>query len=485
MAMDAVDLENVSRGFLAFSWGNLSPRDRAKVMADFPQTVWLFGAGASHHYNLNARGVPVPLANGFFSAFNDLPTSEGFHAHVGPLISFLCHHRGVNPFDVAQWSENIEDFMTSVESELNEIKEKKSKKELNSDEMGRAISLSAVFNNMLFIFANVINEAQNGPSESVYKYLLNFCGPNDTFITFNWDTLLDRALADTGGWSPNDGYGLSFSMVLDSKWEQEIESSSNFQTKWKLLKLHGSTNWLVPYASFHFQTLDYAPLVQESEKVFLYWQSTLQYETYRGRWRGGYAPTCYCYYPPNIPSSVFSTKQLSPGPGRVWIKTALIGMFSPFREPSVDGIPSSPLLITPVRQKRYDMYQTTIESIWQQSKVAMKTADKIVVVGYSFPLTDKRPLELLRNSLDSREGEIIVEIVSPSANDIVSRIGADYLSKAKKVTTHSVKFEEYLQILGKDAPELMKKGAKKHKEVKAWLDRIYAIGQNVMETYRE
>jgi hypothetical protein len=25
--------------------------------------VWLFGAGASHHYNLNPWGVPVPLAN--------------------------------------------------------------------------------------------------------------------------------------------------------------------------------------------------------------------------------------------------------------------------------------------------------------------------------------------------------------------------------------------------------------------------------------
>ena len=58
--MTGVDLENVEDGFLAFSSANLSPRDRVKVMADSPRTVWIFGAGASHHYNLNARGFPVP-----------------------------------------------------------------------------------------------------------------------------------------------------------------------------------------------------------------------------------------------------------------------------------------------------------------------------------------------------------------------------------------------------------------------------------------
>jgi len=47
--MTGVDLENVEDGFLAFSWANLSPRDRVKVMADSPRTVWIFGAGASHH----------------------------------------------------------------------------------------------------------------------------------------------------------------------------------------------------------------------------------------------------------------------------------------------------------------------------------------------------------------------------------------------------------------------------------------------------
>lgn len=475
--MSGIDLENVAKEFLSFSWLNLSPRDRARVMADSPRTVWMFGAGASHHYNLNPAAVPVPLANDFFSAFNLLPTSQGFHAHVGPLISHLTHYRGIKPDKVPEWKENIEDFMTSIESELNDVRRQKNNGTLGQKDLLRAFSLAAVFVNMNFIFANVINEAQNGSSESAYRYLLQVCGPSDTFITFNWDTLLDRALADTGGWTPNDGYGISFSRALDSTWKQSVEASRAFDTNWKLLKLHGSTNWLVPYTFVHLDTFDYVSSVPKSDNVFLYWQSTLPYATHKGRWRGGYAITCYCYYPPNIPGDAFQQGHLSPEPDRMWVQGGLTGIFSPFGEPTNHGIPSSPLLITPVRQKKYDMYQSKVDSLWRQSAGLLEAADRIVIIGYSFPPTDIRPMDLLRNTLKLRTGEISVEIVAPDANDIVSRIGNQHLSNAKSVTIHTLKFEEYLQVLWNDVPELMKRAALKNNDVKAWLDRIYAFEQ--------
>jgi hypothetical protein len=37
------------------------------------------------------------LASDFFKAFNELPTSQGFGAHIGPLISYLEHYKGVAP----------------------------------------------------------------------------------------------------------------------------------------------------------------------------------------------------------------------------------------------------------------------------------------------------------------------------------------------------------------------------------------------------
>jgi len=108
---------------------------------------------------------------------------------------------------------------------------------------------------MVFLFANVVNEAQDGSSYSAYSELLKLCGPNDTFINFNWDTLLDKALVTTGAWTPNDGYGINFCACFDGKWKEAVDSSSPIESSWRLLKLHGSTSWLVPYIGIHFQTL--------------------------------------------------------------------------------------------------------------------------------------------------------------------------------------------------------------------------------------
>ena len=481
--MNTINLEDAEDGFYEYSWlNNLSPRDRAKISIDLPKTVWLFGAGASHHYQFNIMNEPVPLANGFFKAFHNLPTSQGFQAYVGPLINFLSYSRGVNPFEVSEWSENIEDFMTSVEYDINLILDEAEGRRFSEEETIHFGNLAATFSNMHFLFANVINEAQNGPSESLYKHLLKTCSPNDTFITFNWDTLLDRALADTGGWSPNNGYGIGFSRVYDSDWKHSILESENFETNWKLLKLHGSTNWLVPYTSFNYQTREYQFLITGSDEVFLYWQSTLPYKTHHSRWRGGYAPTCYCYYPPNLPVEAFSEDQITFGKGKARI-SATLRIFSPFSEPIAGGIPSSPLLITPVRQKRYERYQTSIESIWAQTKEAISNADKLIIIGYSFPPTDARILELLKETLAIRGEEIIVEIVSPSAEQIVERLKKDTLADVKRVIAMPMKFEDYLEVLFDKIPEILKTAAKKNEELREWLERIYMIGQASIARY--
>jgi hypothetical protein len=485
--MCAENIESMEEGFLAFLWENLAPRDRIKVLSDMPKTAYFFGAGASHHYAMNSHGVNIPLANGFFEAFHDLPTSQGFQAHVGPLISYLQHYRGVKPTEASQWRENIEEFMTSIEREVDElrIKLRGKKKEAERIDVMKTSSLATTFNNMTFIFANVINEAQNGPSYSAYHDLLKLCGPRDTFISLNWDTLLDRALSDSGCWTPNNGYGVTFSSILDSTWKSKIAAPLVIPTEWRLIKLHGSTNWLVPFTGLHPTELEYRSIIPADDKIFLYWQATLPFETYQQRWRGGYAATCYGYYPPNLPASSFSEKSLAVKKGHVLIRMIPINIFSPFKEPSDKGVISSPLLITPVRQKKYDRYETTIERLWKQSRDALLSADRIVIIGYSFPRTDTRPLELLRATLESKKGNISIEIIDPYAKEVAARIGNTHLDKAKQVTIHELTFEDYIELIWQNTPNMMKKAADQYKEVSNWIAMIRAMHKNSISIFEQ
>ena len=463
--------------FLAFCWQNLAPEARARILAKAPKTFWLFGAGASYHYNLNAFGVCVPLASGFFKAYHHLPISQGFDSHVGPFNNFLEKYRGVTPETIGRFDENIEAFMTSVESELERIKEMAKDHHLTGDEFSHAVSYAMVFTNMNFIFANVLNETQNGPSMSLYRNLLELCGPNDLFVTFNWDTLLDRALLDTGGWNPNTGYGLTFRAVLDGSWKNAFEGDAKFATNWKLLKLHGSTNWLVPYMGVDFKEWEFQTAVGGTDDVFLYWYSSLPYATHKNRWRGGYVPTTYCYYPPNLPAGFFTNEQLSAPPGRVFVK-ANLRFLAPFEESDPTGsIPSSPILITPVRQKKYDIYSATIQNLWAQAVKGLEDASRIVIVGYSFPPTDTRALDLFRGLLTARGKELSLEIVAPDVDAIAKRIGENYLGYAKEVKLHKMIFEEYLELLSESMPFMMRRAATEDREVQAWLERIYISNQ--------
>lgn len=473
-AISARDMEDT---FLVFCWQNLAPEARARILAKVSKTVWLFGAGASHHYNLNAFGVPVPLASGFFKAYHRLPISQGFDFHVGPFNNFLEEYRDVTPETIGQFDENIETFMTSVESELERIREMAKDHRLTSDEYAHALSHAMVFTNMNFIFASVLNEAQNGPPMSLYRALLEFCSPNDLFVTFNWDTLLDRALLDTGGWNPNTGYGLTFRAVLDGSWKAAFEGRAKFTTNWKLLKLHGSTNWLVPYMGVDFRQWEFRTYVAGTDDVFLYWHSSLPYATHKNRWRGGYVPATYCYYPPNLPADFFTKEQLSAPPGKMFLKSTY-RFLSPFEEGDpIGSIPSSPILITPVRQKKYDAYRATIQNLWSQAVTGLEDTSRIVIVGYSFPQTDTRALDLFKGLLTVRGKDLSLEIVAPDAEDIAKRIGDEDIGCVKEVKLRKMIFEEYLELLSESMPSIMRQAAAEDREVEAWLQRIYISNQ--------
>jgi hypothetical protein len=180
----------------------------------------------------------------------------------------------------------------------------------------------------------------------------------DTILTFNHDLACERALRTEGLWEVGDGYGFLL--------EPGITPPSNV----KVLKLHGSTNWL-------------------------------------GMLFGG-----------NMGLSQVSSGAYGPRPtlfgGRDF---SYLGYPDHVRDPHCKGISTTggdPALILPTLHKNF-FHQTSFgrewepfwNYLWGEAARALTAAEKIVIIGYGMPAADERARELLLNH-SNPHAEILV-----------------------------------------------------------------------------
>ena len=120
---------------------------------------------------------------------------------------------------------------------------------------------------------------------------------NDSIITFNWDTLLDRALSENTNWKTDFGYCLKPEKIYKDQWT-DVEECTHEYTK--LIKLHGSTNWLTTYPEPDREQLLKLNQKIDNSSFYIYEHTHNPYHCYDGRFKGPYEPFSYFYYPPNI-----------------------------------------------------------------------------------------------------------------------------------------------------------------------------------------
>ena len=190
-------------------------------------------------------------------------------------------------------------------------------------------------------FRQRLSEAMNGVSVdgNVVKFAEHCAALDATCITFNYDDFLDAALAATGSWNPDWGYGFfcrSSATAVSGLSDQRHESSL------QLLKLHGSVNWW--------------PKFGHSEPFAL--DAIVHHHGWEGIARHLY------------------------------------------RREIVDRhLDAEPVMVPPVLSKSDLVAQPVFRLVWTLAFEHLLSADEVTFIGYSFPATDMAARTLFSEAL--------------------------------------------------------------------------------------
>ncbi len=378
--------------------------------------VVVLGAGASKVYSSSKTGKRMPMARDFFSTYESLPIAADPRVLVDKVLLFGKEFLNLDYDNMFSANLDIEDLHTRIEEELLRLRAGAKLPDFGIQEID-LLFVSGAYDQLIFLFAAVINEIQNGAVSEWHVRLAQSLEPDDRVLTFNWDTLMDRALSQTGSWSTDVGYGFTPKMIHRGHWAPPGPSSNSGPL---LLKLHGSTNWLTS----HTADMRDSSRMQSStlDTVHVYEYTEGPYETFKGRFISGYEPFSYGYYPPNIPGD----KGQNAPEGMTFVRMSQ-------RRPDLrdgvagqTGLISMPLIIPPVRHKQYNDFGNLYPELWTKAEDALVRAESISLIGYSFPATDIRSQELFRSAFAKRTSPPRVVIVNPDPDAIVARFEGEF-----------------------------------------------------------
>jgi len=396
--------------------------------------VLLLGAGASKSYSQSLTKVKMPVAKDFFKTFNKLSISENRWVLIGDILNYLRDFHNIPYTDFIIYDEDIEILHSEVEEKLGSLLRKNE----SVFDSFKNMLIYKTYTQLIFVFASVINEIQNGPTSTSHLNLARHLTSEDIILTFNWDTLMDKALSQTSDWTTDEGYLVKPKMIYRDSWVQSATSDViNYPL---ILKLHGSTNWLT---SCFRQDGNKLKSTQETpvDEFYTYESTTKPYSTYQGRFMGGYSDYSFGYYPPNLPLKGESARK-----GWKFVSITYTTEDMPKGTASSKGLNSMPLIIPPVKHKDYAHFGSIFSTIWKKAEDSLVKADRIIVIGYSFPKTDTQSDKLFKQAFSQRNSMPEIVIVNPTPQGIVHRFISDYGIKESNITTYATHFNEHFQV---------------------------------------
>jgi hypothetical protein len=399
----------------------------------------VLGAGASCSYSESPTGLRPPLAKEIIKSYGKLDISENRYVLVGHLINYVRDTRGVLPSEFGSWDEDVETFFSEVDEEVSQLAlQAKRQKRLSSEEFYRYNLAIGAYNQMIFLFASIFNEIQNGPISIPYMLLASELKEDDIVITFNWDTLLDRALMASDKWSPSNGYCIRPEAIFEDGWTYP-DINKDFNKGPLYVKLHGSTNWLAPYHGVHLTSGEkYSMSRFAIDKLYVFINAERPYKTYEGRYCGPYEPFSYCYYPPNLPIVRDDVEE-----GYVGIRM-LSAVDLPEHGKYTIGekdVFSMPLIVPPVRNKQYQRYGEIFSTLWKISNDSLCQCEELYIIGYSFPNTDTATRKMFKEGLSKNTNLRKVIIINPYPEDIKKTFTNEFKIRPERIEVRKERFE--------------------------------------------
>ena len=197
--------------------------------------LYIIGAGCSKAYEQSITGQKMPVAKDFFKVLNNLPNlNQNRKVLVGALVIAMKELLGRPEIDPFKDDFDIEEVHSLVEEKLF--------KAIADEDFKGEHHYFKVYTQLIFLFSCLVNEVAQGPVSEAHINLAKTIDNDDVVMTFNWDTLLERAMYECTSWKSTFGYYVKPVGIYNNGWIKN--ECADIDQGPILLKMHGSSNWL-------------------------------------------------------------------------------------------------------------------------------------------------------------------------------------------------------------------------------------------------
>ena len=394
-----------------------------------PNTVWVLGAGASAEPRFaSAPRVRFPGLRDFMAA-----AAPAVVERYAPLWGWLDTALGISLADLRKQPPSFDiEELASILKTTGEMRWHTDAEQVERD-FGHALGIQRPDTLIAAFIADALvpfhEPLRQGDRSQTYDALCRAVDPSDTIVTFNYDLLLEPSLHAHNDWSEANGYS---TLHPHHFFEAGIDTAHDATTtpgKPKLLKLHGSLNWQL---SHHPATIE-----------------TYRDEDLRTPTSFHHRPRLPTTYAANRDEDLSTRTTLQYRLRLLPLATALTARTAPTLDPygifarlcddhdSDDTTDTTRDMLSQGRARHLparlvaapglhagsDLIRSRpLKQVWHEAHAAITRAQRILIIGYSFPHTDTHVLPMLRHALHHNPAASL-EIIDPNPAPILQRLG--------------------------------------------------------------